>query len=173
MTVTRMGERGRRAATAVLWIAVAGALVLALGTRLGWWLPLEVRGGSMQPTIPNGALVVTTPRDVHQVAVGDVVSFVGDDGKRVTHRVVDVDAFTGAVTTRGDANVVDDATPYAGPQVDVVRFSVPGLGVTWRAAAALVRNPLMLAGLAVALLVLAPRRARSGRHAHDDRAVTA
>lgn len=168
MSVSRVAEHGRRARAWAGGLLVLATFVLGLGTWAGWWRTLEVQGGSMQPTISNGSLVVTTPRDVDQIGDGDVISFVGADGKRVTHRVMAVDAETGEVTTRGDANAVDDATPYAGHRVDLVRVAVPGLGVALRAIAMLTTNLWFIAGVVIAVMVLLPWRGRRrGRHVLD------
>jgi signal peptidase I len=69
-----------------------------------------IRGASMQPAVPLGALVIVGPaRDGY--AVGDVVSLRAG-GTVVTHRIVGIDTGPdGAprLTTRGDANDAADA----------------------------------------------------------------
>jgi signal peptidase len=88
-------------------------------------------GGSMEPAIPLGALVVTTPIEPSAIGVGDIITLRGDNGAVVTHRVIRVsDGSDGrSFETRGDANdspdgglvpsravlgVVSHYVPYAG-----------------------------------------------------------
>lgn len=164
MSASRVAGHGRWALVVVLGTITVVASVLGLGQVIGWWQIVEVQGGSMQPTIANGAALLTTPRTTEDVRPGDVVSFVGADGHRVTHRVVAVDP-TGAVTTRGDANSVDDATPYTGDVVDLVRVVVPGAGVGLRAFGLVVSNPWIIGGGVLAIALALPRpRARRGAH---------
>lgn len=165
MSGSRVAGHGRRALVMVLVAITVVASVLGLGQAAGWWRVLEVQGGSMQPTIANGAALLTVPRAAEDVRLGDVVSFVGDDGRRVTHRVVDVDESAGEITTRGDANSVDDATPYTGESVDLVVFDVPGAGVALRATRLVLTNPWIIAGGVLAIALALPwRRPRRGAH---------
>ncbi len=49
-----------------------------------------VGGGSMEPSIPIGSLVIATPTDPMTVGVGDVVTIRADNGIVVTHRITRV-----------------------------------------------------------------------------------
>jgi len=68
-------------------------------------------GGSMEPAIPLGSLVVATPTDAMTVAVGDVVTIRADNGVVITHRVNRVvDLPEGRFfELKGDANLGPDA----------------------------------------------------------------
>ncbi len=75
----------------------------------------RVSTGSMEPSIPIGAIILTHKTDIEDIQIDDVVSFYSKEtymqGSIITHRVVDRD--TGAdgkvrLTTRGDANSAAD-----------------------------------------------------------------
>ncbi len=124
-----------RRAVGLIGIALFGLLVgFSLFTNIA---PLTGRqlfiitGGSMQPSIPTGSLVVATPTDAMTIAVGDVVTIRADNGLVLTHRVSRVvDAPEGRFfEMKGDANqssdrdlvparaivgAVDQYVPYAG-----------------------------------------------------------
>jgi signal peptidase len=127
----------RHARRVVGFVAVA-LFVLLLGFSLVTNLaPLAGRelfviiGGSMEPTIPIGSLIVVTPTDPSAIVPGDIITVRADNGVVVTHRVSRiVDQPDGrAFEIRGDANqgpdgglvpsraivgVVAQAVPYAG-----------------------------------------------------------
>ena len=82
---------------------------------IGGIIMFRVVTGSMEPTIPVGALLVTREMPINQISLNDIVCFKTQEaqiyGSVVTHRVVDV--FTGAdgallLETKGDANPVAD-----------------------------------------------------------------
>lgn len=71
--------------------------------------------GSMEPTIPVGALILTREVPIDTLEIGDVVSFASKDaymrGSIITHRVVEIETSSAGqvfLTTRGDANSVSD-----------------------------------------------------------------
>lgn len=155
------------------WGLVAfGVLALGLGVaqRAGVVGVLEVQGGSMQPAITNGSLLITVPRATADVRPGDVVSIIGSDHIRVTHRVVDVG--DGQVTTRGDANSVADPAPYVGDRLDLVVAHAPLAGTALRYVSMAAREPVLLGGVVLAVGLMLPwerlrvRRPR-GRHRAD------
>ncbi len=151
-----MAEHGHRALTWALALVAVLALGLGLAQAAGWVQLIEVQGGSMQPTIPNGSLLVSVPRHVSELERGDVVSLVRFDGSRVTHRVVDVNA-DGELITRGDANTVNDPVGYAGVDVDLVVMSIPGnAGVVWRYVQLLTGDWWMRGALGLIVLVSLP-----------------
>ncbi len=102
---------------AVSLIGIALLLVLIGFSAFTNLAPLTGRqvfviiGGSMEPAIPLGALVVTIPTDASVIAVGDVVTLRADNGAIVTHRVIRIsDGSDGrSFETRGDANDSPDA----------------------------------------------------------------
>jgi signal peptidase I len=69
-----------------------------------------VGGGSMEPSIPLGSLVIVTPTDARTVGVGDVLTIRADNGVVFTHRVTRVvDLPDGRFfETKGDANQTPD-----------------------------------------------------------------
>lgn len=93
-------------------IGVALFVVLALLWSATHLAPLTGRelfiivGGSMEPAIPVGSLVFTTPTDPLTITVGDVVTIRADNGVVVTHRVSRVlDGADGrSFELTGDAN---------------------------------------------------------------------
>jgi signal peptidase len=107
-------SRVARRAVGFLWIAIFVLLVgFSLFTRLA---PLTGRqlfiivGGSMEPAIPVGSLVIATPTDPRTIGVGDVVTIRADNGVVVTHRVTEVvDLPDGRYfNLKGDANQSPD-----------------------------------------------------------------
>ncbi len=104
-----------RRALGLIWIALFAVLVgFSILTHLA---PVSGRelfiiiGGSMEPAIPIGSLVIATKVDAMAVAVGDVVTIRADNGIFVTHRVIRVlDAPEGrSFKMQGDANMSADA----------------------------------------------------------------
>lgn len=168
MNASRMAELGRWALTWVLVTLGVLALGLGLAQHAGVVGVLEVQGGSMQPAISNGSLLITIPRTTADVRPGDVVSIVGSDHIRVTHRVVDV--VDDQVTTRGDANNVADPTPYVSDRLDLVVAHVPFAGVAWRYVSMAAREPVLVGGLVLVIALALPwerLRRQRGRHRAD------
>ena len=105
--------------------------VLALGVLAGYgvrsrWYVLTVAGGSMEPTISRGDLIVVAPPP-SEVQPG-MILVMTVDGEVVTHRVVAVNA-DGTVVTRGDANSVNDAWGSRQIQVEGLYVAtIPWLG---------------------------------------------
>lgn len=90
--------------------------VLSRGyVNIGGFMMFRVVTGSMEPTIPVGALLVTKEVDINTIRLEDIVCFrtqVSEIwGKIVTHRVVDIlETEWGSVLleTKGDANLAVD-----------------------------------------------------------------
>jgi signal peptidase len=92
----------------IVGLSVAAFLLLAVAPRTGWYRPLTVLSGSMEPTFSAGDLIIVRPQPLRDVRAGQVISFhVPTGAKQVeTHRVIRV-IHGGAnpiVETRGDAN---------------------------------------------------------------------
>lgn len=86
-----------------------------------------VGGGSMEPTIPIGAVIVDVPAVPSDVQVGNIVSVqVGPTKAVFTHRIVRVVDREGAtwIETRGDAN------PRPDPSI-IPATSIQGRVATW------------------------------------------
>ncbi len=115
----------------VLRVVLLGAIGITLFVAYGlidnaWYKVLAVQGGSMEPTITAGDLIVVT-RPPAQVEVGQVLTL-QVDGAVVTHRVVEVKP-DGRFITQGDANSTRD--DFSANDVHIVgeyRFSLPLIG---------------------------------------------
>jgi signal peptidase I len=106
-----------------LCLAFVAIRVLGLGTFI-------VTGGSMEPSIHKGSLVLVQPVSPSEVSVGDVITFQQYD-QTTTHRVIGVGQSAGGTTfkTKGDANVVADPEDKTfAAQVGIVRLALPVAG---------------------------------------------
>jgi len=104
--MTQLLHVAARIGQLALWVVLLGFLVLLTIPRLTAFDVLVVRGGSMEPAIHVGSVVIVD-REARAPAVGSIVSFRDLDSGIVTHRVVAVDG--GRYTTQGDANQTQDA----------------------------------------------------------------
>jgi signal peptidase len=133
--------------TALLVLAVAAFLALAIGPRVLGYQTLTMLTGSMAPLINPGDVVVTAPAPIHDIKVGDIITYhIPVEDQRVeTHRVTEITANADgsiAVKTKGDANNgVDPWTAtITGPTVDRHVATIPHIGGIIRA----VREPVVL-----------------------------
>ncbi|SDD14784.1 hypothetical protein [Rhodococcus tukisamuensis] len=129
-------SRGREIALNVGAIAGLICVLAAAASFLFGIKPLVFRSGSMSPEIPTGALALSKATAAGDLAVGDVVSVLDQQGTRITHRIheiVSADGINSVLILKGDANKDADISPYTVTEVDRVFFSVPGLGyaVSW------------------------------------------
>jgi len=111
---------------------VAFAIAYAALTVVGY-KPVAVYSGSMEPTIPVGALALDRAIPARDVRVGDVITFSDPyvKGRLVTHRVIDIlqTPHGLAYRTKGDANSGRDPwTIRLAGDVGRVSFSVPVVG---------------------------------------------
>jgi signal peptidase len=155
----------RRTAGLVVGVLAWGLLLVATGAlavavvvpRLVGATPYAVLTSSMEPSLPEGTLVVVRPVRPEAIGVGSVITYQLRSGEPevVTHRVV-AQAVDGAGSrsfrTRGDANDVTDPGWVRPVQVKgEVWYAVPQLG---RLHAALSRQQHhQLVHLAVAALL--------------------
>ena len=89
-----------------------------------------VTGGSMEPSIHIGSLVLVQPVSPSEVTVGDVITFEHYD-QITTHRVISItpDAQGLIFATKGDENVVADPEDKTFPgKVGIVRAALPVAG---------------------------------------------
>lgn len=114
---------------AVLTVTVtAGVTLLApvLGGRA-----LVIGGGSMEPAIDRGALVLSLPAGAEGYALGDVVTVQQGGSTPYTHRIVRLAELNGTphVETKGDANPgPDPAIVPVAAIVGRIALSLPLLG---------------------------------------------
>ena len=89
----------------------------------------NVLTGSMTPTYPPGTLVFVQEKDPASIRPGEVVSYIMDEELNIiTHRVVSNNYDDKTLTTRGDANVSNDAPILYQNVVGVVGFAIPYVG---------------------------------------------
>lgn len=125
---------GRCLAAAALLASLALALLVAVGPRTGAYRTLSVLSASMQPTFGPGSVVVVRPVAVGGLAVGDVITYnvPVEDGRVITHRIVEIDRAGGSTTirTQGDANAAPDpwTTTLTGEVAWRAERSLPALG---------------------------------------------
>lgn len=119
--------------TAVAAVPFAALALLLLGSLWPGAAGYDIRiveSGSMRPTIPVGAVVLTRPAASYQV--GDVVTYQRRGESSVTtHRLVEQATEAGEVTfvAQGDANNVADLEPVRSYEIaGKVWFHIPYLG---------------------------------------------
>src|SRR4029077_5536594 len=118
-----------------LIVVLFAVSLLFVGIRALGMATFVVTGGSMEPTIHKGSLVIDEPVTADKLRLGDIITFDHYD-QTTTHRIVGVEgSATGTMfSTKGDANQVTDPEPITFPgRVGLVKLSVPGLGyaVAW------------------------------------------
>lgn len=141
-------EAIRRVGSALLVVLVVvacfGLLLSFLASQEaglpGGYRPLVVRGGSMEPTIWTGSVLIVRDIDPKDISVGDVVTFhtprsegenAPKEGTYTTHRVTEAYRLDGAYafSTKGDANDVADSWVVPGDAiVGRAVTSIPLLG---------------------------------------------
>ena len=127
-------ETARRIMGTIWLTSVTAVVLLGLAVNVGPSFGLEVfavRGGSMAPTIPVGAVVVASRTAPETIQVGDIVTIRAENGVVFTHRVVEVDASEPDrwLHTKGDANATPDGVPVpVASVVGVVAVSIPLAG---------------------------------------------
>ncbi len=163
----RTALRVLRGLVILLLLAVVSVNVALLISRFGLkqdpphilgFYPMLVTTGSMEPSIPAGAMVVAHAQADYEV--GDVISF-RQEGAVVTHRVIEK---TGeGYCTAGDANSApDDRAAPAEAVLGRVVLCLPWLG---RLALAL-RGPIGILALAAGggVLIFLPEKQEKERY---------
>ena len=128
----------------IFLLAVALALMRAKPFEklpfIGGYKPLVVLGGSMEPAIKVGSVVLVRKVEPSHIKVGDIITFrvpleagqlVNGERPIVTHRVIDVSRQKGLLTvkTEGDAN--ENADNWKITEHDVMgqaKFYIPYFG---------------------------------------------
>lgn len=128
--------------TAAIKVLVSALIVvlfafslLFVGIRTLGLATFVVTGGSMEPTIHKGSLVIDAPVTADKLRLGDVITFDHYD-QTTTHRIVGIEGSAAGTmfSTKGDANAVTDPEPLTFPgRVGLVKVAIPGLGyaVAW------------------------------------------
>ena len=128
--------------TAAIKITVSALIVVLfafslffVGIRGLGMATFVVTGGSMEPTIHKGSLVIDEPVTADKLRLGDIITFDHYD-QTTTHRIVGIEgSANGAMfSTKGDANQVTDPEPLTFPgRVGLVKLAIPGVGyaVAW------------------------------------------
>ena len=153
-----------RRVVGLIGIALFAVLVVfSLFLHIAPWTGRQlfvIGGGSMEPSIPLGSMVIVTPTDAMTIGVGDVVTIRADNGAVVTHRVSQVvDGPDGRFfELRGDANegpdgglvparaivgAADQYVPYAG-YAQKFLSTVPGVVTALAVLGALLLTYLVL-----------------------------
>jgi len=111
-------------------VALSGLALLCVGSSLLPVYSAVVLGGSMEPVLASGDLLILVETSADSVEMGDIVGFRQGD-KGIIHRVVDIDR-SGELTrfvTKGDANGRPDGSPVLPGQLEGrLLFSIPKLG---------------------------------------------
>ena len=102
-------------------IAAAGVTLVSLTSnsdgisKIGKYIPLNVKTNSMEDTIYQGDFIIIEEVDPNALKLGDVISFKAAEQEKIiikTHRIVDIDRDGGVkFITRGDNNEADDNVP--------------------------------------------------------------
>lgn len=104
---------------------------VVLGGLAAGYRPVIIQTGSMVPTAPPKALIIASPRQADDIAVGDIVVMRRPGATPVTHRVIEIEGTdtNRFAITQGDANESPDAAPYPleGEEL-VARWIRPGWG---------------------------------------------
>lgn len=94
---------------ALVATVVTCAALATISPRIGHPV-LAIRGGSMEPAIPLGSLVIVDEGPPADLRIGDIVSFRADNGTSITHRVARLATVAGSAyfASKGDANTTAD-----------------------------------------------------------------
>lgn len=109
----------------IVVIMVVGYALLSNGALSGNFHSYLVQSGSMEPNIMTGDVIFVSTQE--RYVKNDVITFKENDGRIVTHRIVDIQL--GTFTTKGDANRAEDNGSVPPKNViGKVFFTVPKLG---------------------------------------------
>lgn len=118
-----------------LWtVGIIGliSLLAAVAAYIWGYSIILFSTGSMSPTIPAGSAALVQRIPAGQIRVGDVVTVDRQDALPITHRVTSIVPGSGSsktyiITMKGDANQIEDVSPYQVSEVRRVVFAVPGV----------------------------------------------
>ncbi len=104
-------------------------------SKIGKYIPLNVKTNSMEPTIKKGDFIIMEECEPSNLEIGDVIAFFATEENQViikTHRIVNIDDSPSgrSFITRGDNNDINDSVPVFPSDVigiwDNVRFAKVG-----------------------------------------------
>ncbi|MBP2078891.1 signal peptidase I SipW [Oceanobacillus polygoni] len=142
MKARKVLKWANRIVTNVLVILLIGVAALVLSTKLTGGEP-EVFGyqlktvlsGSMEPDIQTGSIIAVrsiAEEEKSSFVKGDVITFMEEDNKLVTHRIAEVTETGNGVlyTTKGDNNNAVDRNPVLADNVVAAYdgFTIPYIG---------------------------------------------
>ena len=143
-----------KVAGAVLIAAVVIACVLSILPRVFGAGAYHVTSGSMEPFIPVDSLVIAQKTDPETLQSGDVIAFY-EDGTVITHRVVENDTGNRQITTKGDANNVEDFSPVSYENViGKVNIHIPYIGAVLEALSTMAGKIAMICLVAGGILLI-------------------
>ena len=108
---------------------------------------LPIYGGSMEPVLKSGDVILTSSTDYEKLEIGDIVVFVSS-GDLVAHEIKDIRGDT--LITRGTANDISDEPVSREDYKAKMICSVPFVGAMWRISS----KPLNFVIFAVLLTLL-------------------
>lgn len=112
----------------VLIVLTVVAVALVVPKFMGY-NQFAVLSGSMEPNIHVGAIVYAKDVEPAELEVGDIVTYQISGNTMVTHRIVAINEATATITTKGDANETEDASPVSYESiVGKYAFDIPYLG---------------------------------------------
>ncbi|MFE4467773.1 signal peptidase I [Leifsonia sp. NPDC056824] len=117
----------------LLGLVLFVAAVVIVIPRAAGATPVTVLTSSMEPSLPPGTLVVVKPKAVHDIHVGDVMTYQirSGDPAVISHRVIAIATSTTngmTFTTKGDNNAEADPPVVPAQVRGVVWYSVPLIG---------------------------------------------
>jgi len=115
--------------TAILLLLISLLFIGAKVPGVGNYQVLTVLGGSMEPTIDVGSVIVISPAQKYNEK--DIITFREGDSIPTTHRIVNrkVEKGEQIYITQGDANPTEDLAEIKKEQImGKVDFSIPYLG---------------------------------------------
>lgn len=140
----------------VIASAVATAALLVYFLGLSFYV---ITGGSMEDTIPKGALAIERCVPAAELQVGDIITFQPPGSPdNVTHRIIAIDndgRGNRVYTTKGDANKEADPWHFTLDRPEQAKYvaSVPWVGYCLAFFAVRTVRTVLLAGFGVVLII--------------------
>jgi len=110
----------------IIFLLAAYLLVSNLGIY-GEYRTFSVRSGSMEPAISTGDIIIVKKEEGYQV--NDIITFVNEEDRIITHRIIKDNVQNENYITQGDANATSDEDEVSDRQiVGRVQAVIPRLG---------------------------------------------